>query len=68
MRFAKNKVIFCEAYVTVMIRLHLAHGKKITILFEYECLNIEGPNISENNTKCFISIFFQNVITASIPK
>ena len=40
LRFAKNKVIFCEAYVTVMIRLHLAHGKKITILFEYECLNI----------------------------
>jgi len=27
LRFAKNKVIFCEAYVTVMIRLHLAHER-----------------------------------------
>jgi len=27
LRFAKNKTIFCEAYVTVMIRLHLAHER-----------------------------------------
>ena len=27
-RFAKNKLVSSENYVTVMIRLHLAHGKK----------------------------------------
>ena len=54
LRFAKNKVIFCEAYVTVMIRLHLAHGKKIKILFEYECLNIEGISL-----KIILNVLFQ---------
>lgn len=29
LRFAKNKVILCEAYIIVMIRLHLAHGMKL---------------------------------------
>jgi hypothetical protein len=27
-RFAKNRFVSSESYVTVMIRLHLAHGKK----------------------------------------
>ena len=27
LRFAKNKLVSSENYVTVMIRLHLAHGK-----------------------------------------
>ena len=27
-RFAKNKLVSSENYVTVMIRLHLAHGMK----------------------------------------
>ena len=26
LRFAKNKLVSSENYVTVMIRLHLAHG------------------------------------------
>ena len=29
LRFAKNKLLSSEAYVIVMIRLHLAHGKLI---------------------------------------
>ena len=57
LRFAKNKVIFCEAYVTVMIRLHLAHGKKITILFEYECLNIVIGRNKKN--KIILNVLFQ---------
>ena len=32
-RFAKNKLVSSENYVTVMIRLHLAHGNKIWKLF-----------------------------------
>ena len=30
LRFAKNKLLSSEAYVIVMIRLHLAHGKLVT--------------------------------------
>ena len=32
LRFAKNKLLSSEAYVIVMIRLHLAHGKNIEII------------------------------------
>jgi calpain len=27
LRFAKNKAVTAEAYVTIMVRLHLAHGE-----------------------------------------
>jgi calpain len=28
LRFSKNKLLSSESYVTVMVRLHLAHGEK----------------------------------------
>ena len=33
LRFSKNKVILSESYITVMIRLHLAHGEKIILYY-----------------------------------
>ena len=35
LRFSKSKLLSSEAYVIVMIRLHLAHGKNLLKLFYY---------------------------------
>ena len=44
LRFSKNKVILSESYITVMIRLHLAHGEFINI-------NFQGHNYFINHSK-----------------
>ena len=49
LRFMKNKFLCSEAYVIVMIRLHLAHGKnEINVLFikMAKCSNSRIPRAS----------------------
>ena len=62
-RFAKNKLVSSENYVTVMIRLHLAHGKEYCM----KILTVIGGFVSCPDKKSNMNILLVVYIFRTLP-